>query len=338
MNFPIVPEQASSFALEYDALFYVITGLTVFFTLFVFVMCMALIIKYRRGSNADRSNPMHHNTLIEVTWSFISLVLGLGIFTWGAKIYMEMREAPDDAMEIFVIGKRWMWHMQHSNGVRENNELHIPIGVPVKLTMISQDVTHAFYVPQFRTQFHVVPGRYTTMWFKATKTGRFNLFCNMHCGTQHSEMGGYVYVLPQNEWAEWMKNGGNRFKAAPKSLAEAGKNLYDEFNCASCHGERDGNRAPSLYGLMGRKREFTDGSSVVADTDYIRQSILKPEGRIVKGYRNLMQPYNFSEEQILSLAEYINTLGSPMPAGTSATAPANPTAMNATPITGAPTR
>lgn len=319
MNFPIRPEQASNFAVEYDALFFLITALTVIFTLMVFVMCMYLILKYRRGAGRpeDRANPMHHNTLIEVTWSFIALFLGLGIFAWGAKMFMEMREVPDDAMEIFVIGKRWMWHVQHVNGVRENNELHVPVGKPVKLTMISQDVVHAFYIPQFRVQYHVVPGRYTTMWFTATKPGRYNLFCSMHCGTQHSEMGGYVYALEQEAFSQWLENGGNRFKATPKSMVEAGKRLYESFNCSSCHGTMDDKRAPSLYGLFGRRRNFADGSSAIADIEYIRQSLIAPEARIVKGYRSMMQPYNFTEEQILNLTEYIKTLGSPVqPQGT----------------------
>lgn len=314
MNFPVQPEQASNFAVQYDTLFFIITALTVLFTGLVFALCLGLIIKYKRGNGKpeDRRNPMHHNIFIELTSSGVSLVLGMVIFVWGAKMYIEMRQPPKNAMEIFVIGKRWMWHAQHDNGVRENNELHVPVGTPVKLTMISQDVIHSFYIPQFRVQFMVVPGRYTNMWFTPTKPGRFNLFCAMHCGTQHSEMGGYVYALEPAEFSKWKENGGNRFKPKPDIPALAGKQLYEDFMCSSCHGEKDGKRAPSLNGLVGRKRDFTDGSSMVADMDYIRQSLLAPDAKIVKGYRQMMQPYNFTEEQIIELIEYMKTLGSPV--------------------------
>ncbi len=331
MNFPVQPEQASNFALEYDALFFLITILTVIFTVFVFVMCMWLIIKYKRGKGTpeDRQNPMHHNTFIEVGWSLLSLFLGLGIFGWSTKIFMEMREIPSNAMEIFVVGERWMWHVQHDTGVRENNELHVPVGIPVKLTMISQDVMHGFYIPQFRVQYHVVPGRYTTMWFTATKPGRYNIFCSMHCGTQHSEMGGYVYALEPAEFNRWKAAGGNRFKPVAEMPAARGKGIYESYLCSSCHGEVDGKRAPSLNGLVGRKREFADGSSAVADMDYIRQSLLNPDARVVKGYRQLMQPYNFSEEQIMDLIEYIKTLGTGAAPVAPATSPAT-TMTNAT--------
>lgn len=331
MNFPIHPEQASNFAMEYDSLFFLITALTVLFTALVFLMCMVLIVKYRRGAGKpeDRRNPMHHNIIIELTSSGVSLVLGLFIFVWGAKMYLEMRQMPKDAMEIFIIGKRWMWHAQHDTGVRENNELHVPVGTNVKLTMISQDVIHSFYIPQFRVQYMVVPGRYTTMWFKPTKAGRFNLFCAMHCGTQHSEMGGYVYALEPAEFAKWKESGGNRFKPKPEVPAMAGKQLYEDFMCSSCHVEKDGKRAPSLYGLYGRKREFTDGTSAIADMDYIRQALLAPEAKINKGYLSMMQPYNFTEEQILEIIEYIKTLGSPV----APTTPTTTTTMTQNPTT-----
>lgn len=323
MNFPFAPEQASNFAVEYDTLFYFITGFTILTTLFVFLLCLGLIIKYKRGSGKpeDRSNPMHHNTVIELASSGGFLAIGLFIFFWGARMYLDMRQPPANAMEINVIGKRWMWHAQHDNGVRENNELHVPVGVPVKLTMISQDVIHSFYIPQFRVQYMVVPGRYTQMWFTPTKPGKYNLFCAMHCGTQHSEMGGYVYALEPSEFAKWKEAGGDRFRPKPELPAAAGKQLYEDFMCGSCHTEQDNKRAPSLYGLYGRERQFTDGSSVVADHDYIRQSLLAPEGKITKGYKSMMQPYAFTEEQILELIEYIKTLGTP-------TAPVTPAATN----------
>lgn len=311
MDFPIAPEQASNFAREYDALFYLITGLTVVFSLMVLVMCVYAVVKYRRGRPADRKNPTTHNLYIEGGWSAVSLGLGLFVFAWGAKIFIEMREVPDDAMEIFVIGKRWMWHVQHTNGVRENNELHVPVGQPVKLTIISQDVVHGFYIPQFRVQYHAVPGRYTSMWFTATKAGRYNLWCTIHCGTQHSEMGGYVYAMEPSEFSKWLKWGGNRFKPVPVTMADAGKRLWEEQNCASCHGTVDSKRAPSLNGVVGAKRVMNDGTIVTADRAYLRESILYPEARLRKGYLAAMPNYSgqLTEEQVNQLIEYIRTMG-----------------------------
>lgn len=309
MNFPYRPEQASNFAMDYDALFFTISALTAIFTLMVMVLCIWLISKYKRGKDADRSNPVHHNTMIELVWSLISLVLGMGIFTWGTKLFIEMRQPPANAMEIFVVGKRWMWHIQHANGIRENNELHVPVGQPVKLTMISQDVIHAFYIPQFRVQYHVVPGRYTMLWFTATKAGKYNLFCSMHCGTQHSEMGGYVYAMERPDWQRWLASGGNRYKPVPETMVAAGEQLYKDFSCSNCHKDVDDMRAPSLNGLFGRKRTFNDGTSMIADQEYIRQSLLNPGLNVVKGYNVTMQPYTFSEEQILAIGEYLRTKG-----------------------------
>jgi cytochrome c oxidase subunit II len=323
---PIAPEQASSFAMPFDVLFYTISILVVVFTLLVLVMVLYLVKKYKRGNGRieDRANPMHHNTALEAVLAGIPLLLGLGIFGWGTHLYVEMRTIPKDAMEIFVIGKRWMWHIQHTNGIRENNELHVPVGVPVKLTMISQDVVHAFYVPQFRAQYHVVPGRYTTLWFKATKEGKFNLFCAMHCGTQHSEMGGYVYALSPTAWAKWMANGGNRFKPVPESLSAAGKAIFTDFSCGNCHGAVDSKKGPSLNGIYGSKRIMSDGSTVIADFEYLRQSILDPESRTVRGYLNSMRSYkeNLSEEKVMHLVEYLKTLGSAAPVIESQATPA----------------
>lgn len=311
MNFPFLPEQASNFAREYDALFWLITILTIVFTIMVFVMVMYAVVKYRRGRAVDRTNPLLHDMRIEGGWSAISLVLGMVVFFWGAKIFVEMREVPQNAMEIFVIGKRWMWHIQHSNGVRENNELHVPVGVPVKLTIISQDVVHGFYIPQFRVQYHAVPGRYTSMWFTATKPGRYNLFCTIHCGTQHSEMGGYVYALPQKEFSDWLKWGGNRFKPTPVNMADAGKRLWDENNCGSCHKPEDSLRAPTINGIYGTKRTMNDGSVITADRAYLRESILYSQARIRKGFLASMPDYagQFNEEQVNQIIEYLKSTG-----------------------------
>ncbi|MBL8087348.1 MAG: cytochrome c oxidase subunit II [Chthonomonas sp.] len=331
------PEKASNFAGPHDALFYTISALAAVFTLIVGVMVIYFVAKYRRGTHVDRSNPVHDNHKLEMIFLGIPTLLGLGIFAWSSKIYLDMRTPPKDAYEIFVIGKQWMWHVQHPNGVRENNEIHLPIGRPVKVTMISQDVIHGFYLPEMRVQYHVVPGRYTQLWFEPTKTGKFHLFCTIHCGTQHSEMGGYVYVNSQREFDEWLASGGNRFNPKPKTIVEQGKYYYDEFNCGSCHGPNNTSDGPSLVGIYNTRREFENGTSGTVDQNYIRESIINPYGRITKGYDTSMPVYEYkkqiSEEQLLAIVEYIRSMtpgaaavpasaGNPTPAG--AATPAQP--------------
>jgi cytochrome c oxidase subunit 2 len=245
---------------------------------------------------------------MEFWWVLVPTILGLATFFWSTKLFVDMRTPPKDAKEIFVVGKQWMWHVQHSNGVRENNTLHVPVGKPVKLTLISQDVLHAFYIPAFRTQIHVVPGRYTTMWFTATKAGEYHLFCGMYCGTQHSEMGGKVVALEPREYAAWIANGGNT--VPPMTMAQAGKRVWDRVACGNCHGPNDTVRAPSLVGIFGKKRSFTDGTSLIADDTYIRESIVRPGNHITQGYGdNTMLPYQdtLTEEELLNLLAYIKT-------------------------------
>lgn len=310
-NFPVTPPQASEQSVGYDAIFYVILALTVFFTVVVMALVLFFSIKYRVGSKANRDRPQHENLKIEIAWSLPPLLLGLVIFAWGAVAFVNGRRPPANALEIFVVGKQWMWHVQHTNGVRENNTLHVPLGVPIKITMISQDVLHALYLPAFRVQRHVEPGQYTQMWFTPTKTGRYYMFCAMHCGTQHSEMGGYVYVMPQNEYAQWLANGGTNVAPPERTMAASGHRLYKQLNCGSCHGEKDTEKGPSIYGLPGKIRKFSSGATMVADDAYLRNSILNPYDHVVTGYINTMPAYKgqLTEEQILNLIAYMKTLG-----------------------------
>jgi cytochrome c oxidase subunit 2 len=309
-QFPLMPEQASKHAYDYDFLFWTITGLTVFFTIIVVLIVLYMVSKYRTGSKASRKGQMDSHLGLELTWTAIPLVLAIGIFFWATWGFMKQREMPEDATEIFVIGKQWMWHIQHMNGIRENNELHVPVNTPIKLTMISQDVLHAMYLPEMRTQYHVVPGRYTALHFTPTKIGEYKMLCAMHCGTQHSEMVGKVFVMSEKDYAEWLERGGNRFKHV-ESMVEAGHDLFTTKGCGNCHTDADNERAPSLYGLIGRTRRFTNGSSAVADEGYVRESILEPYDRITQGYINTMTAYKgqLTEEQVLQIVEYIKSLG-----------------------------
>jgi cytochrome c oxidase subunit 2 len=285
-------------------------ALTIIFTVMVGIGVIYFVIKYKRGSDADRSRPIYEDARLETAWSVIPLILALIMFYFGTKLFITMRVPPADAQEIFVIGKQWMWHVQHSNGVRENNTLHVPAGKPFKLTMISQDVIHAFYIPAFRAQMHVVPGRYTTMWFTPTQPGKYHLFCSMYCGTQHSEMGGTVVVMEPREWANWIENGGQ--SQATLTLEQSGERLYKQLACNNCHGAEDNMRAPSLYGIWGKKRTLTGGRSAIADQSYLRESILRPHNKITNGYSNTMPVYDgqINEEDVLKLMAYIKVIGS----------------------------
>ncbi|AIE85556.1 cytochrome c oxidase subunit II [Fimbriimonas ginsengisoli] len=308
-NFPLAPPSASNFAGEHDLVFYALCLLSLFFLVIVTVGIIAFSIRYRAGNKVDRSRPMYENLKIELTLTFVPLILGIGMFWLGARVFVEMRTPPKDAQEIFVVGKQWMWHIQHGNGVRENNTLHVPVGKPVKLTMISQDVIHGLYIPAFRVQMHVVPGRYTSLWFTATKAGEYHLFCSMYCGTQHSEMGGKVVAMEAGEYAKWLANGG--MSVAPMSMEQAGQKIYNKVGCNNCHGETSTPRAPTLMGIYNTKRTFTDGSSLVANEEYLRESILRPYNHLTQGYDETMPAYDgqLTEGDVLNLIAYIKAMG-----------------------------
>lgn len=309
LNFPLAPPQASSFAAEHDAIFYVLVLLTLVFTSLVMLALVFLVIRYREGTKASRLNPSFGDLRLESAWSIIPLLLGVVMFFFSANLFIKMRTMPKDATEIYMIGKQWMWHAQHPNGVRENNTLHVPIGRPVKLTMISQDVIHAVYIPAFRVQYHVVPGRYSQMWFTPTQEGEYHLFCGMYCGTQHSEMGGRVIAMQPAAYAEWLANNGQ--KTPPMTMVQAGKAKFEKIGCANCHGGADSIRAPSLVGLLGKPRQFSNAAEIKADEAYIRESILRPYNRLNKGYGQTMPAYEgqVTEEDVLNMITYIKSLG-----------------------------
>ncbi len=316
-NFPFNPPAASNFASEMDTLFYSILILSVFFAVVTFFFVLYFAFKYRAGSSADRSSPVYENMKMEIVWIIVPTILAIIFFVWGAKVYADTRIPPKDAKEIYVVGKQWMWHIQHPNGVRENNTLHVPIDTDIKLTMIAQDVIHDFYIPAFRTQFMVVPGRYTQMWFRPTMIGKYHLFCNMYCGAQHSEMGGTVIVMSKRDYAEWLANNGStRQNLTPE---QAGEKLFTKIGCGNCHGPADlPPRAPSLHGLYNQPREMDNGQKFLADETYIRESILRPSEKVRKGYMNTMPVYDkqLSEEEIMSLIAYIKAGANPaLPAG-----------------------
>ncbi len=308
-NFPLAPVQASSMASRYDMLYWITTALTVIFTVIVLALLVFFTVRYRRGTKADRSNPKNEHLLLEISWSALPGLIGIVVFFGGAKLFIDVRTPPKDFMDVYVIGKQWMWQIQHADGVRENDQLHLPVGKAVRCTMISQDVIHAFYIPEFRVQYHVVPGRYTQMFFTPNKIGTYHIYCGQYCGTQHSEMVGTVTVMSQNDFGKWLHNGGEQ--KSFQTPEEMGAELFNKrLLCNNCHTDRDTERGPTLMGIAGKSRKFTDGTSAVADIAYIRESILRPYDHLTAGYDKTMPEYmgQLSEEQILNLMAYIGSL------------------------------
>jgi cytochrome c oxidase subunit II len=310
---PLSPEQASNFAPHVDNLMLFITLICLFFAAGVTVAIVVFFFKYHRKKTNDVGVPIHGNMLLEAAWMIVPLVLAMAMFGWGAVVYVDYRRAPQDTLDIYVIGKQWMWKTQQPNGLKEINELHVPVGRNVRLILASEDVIHDFYVPAFRVKMDVVPGHYNTMWFRPTKPGRFHFFCSQYCGTNHAIMGGWVTVMEPAEYAAWL-SGTSGSQGNP---VVAGEKLFTEKACNTCHVGAGVGRAPSLNGVYGAKILLADGSTVIADEAYIRESMLQPNAKIVAGYQPVMPTFQgqLTEEQILALTAYIKSLQSqPVPA------------------------
>jgi cytochrome c oxidase subunit 2 len=294
---------------------------TLFFAVLVTVLIIFAAFKFRRRSEKEVGDDVHGNNVLEVGWTLIPTIIAIGIFAWGAAIYVNYRIAPKDTLDIYVVGKQWMWKLQQPNGRKEINELHIPVNRNVKLIMGSEDVIHDFYVPAFRVKMDVVPGRYNTMWFRPIKTGKYHFFCSQYCGTNHAVMGGWVTVMDPAEYAAWLSG-----ESGDVNPAAAGERLFTQFACNTCHLANGTGRAPSLNGVFGANVLLADGSTVVADEAYIRESILQPKAKIVAGYQPVMPTFQglVTEEQILNLTAYIKSLQSqPVPAKGAGIAPSS---------------
>jgi cytochrome c oxidase subunit 2 len=307
----LFPEQASTFAPEVDHLLYFLLIVAVFFTLLIFGAIFYFAVRYRRRSEQELPHVIHGGMALEIVWSVIPFGLTMIMFGWGASVFVRESRPPDDAININVVGKQWMWKVQHMEGQREINELHIPLGRPVKLTLTSEDVIHSFFVPAFRTKQDAVPGRYSTSWFKPTKAGKYHLFCAEYCGTNHSGMIGWIYVMEPRDYEDWLTGG-----AASGSLADNGHKLFLNLACGNCHKDDGSGRCPTLVGLFGRNVQLTGGGTVKADEGYIRESILQPSAKVVNGYQPIMPTFQglVSEEDVLQLVEYVKSLN-PKPAG-----------------------
>ena len=292
-------------AARVDALYFFLIGLSLFFSLLIAGSIVYCAVKYRRRSRDAVGARIHGGMILEITWTAIPLLITLVIFVWGSSVYFAIARPPDETLNIYVVGKQWMWKFQHLDGQREINELHVPVGRAVKLIATSEDVIHDFFVPAFRVKADVVPGRYVNIWFQPTKPGRYHLFCAEYCGTRHSGMIGEVVVMDPTEYQTWLSGG-----APEGSLASAGAKLFADLACNTCHRPDAQGRGPVLDGLFGKTVTLQNGETITADEAYIRESILTPSAKITAGFQPIMPTFQglVTEDQLLQLVEYVKSL------------------------------
>ena len=302
---PLFPEAASTIAEGVDNLYLFLVVLSGILSVGIFLTIFYFAIRYRRQDPNEVPKPIHGSLKLEIFWSVTPFLVTMVVFVWGTTIYFRNYDPPPGAMEIFVVGKQWMWKIQHPEGQREINELHVPLGRAVKLTLTTEDVIHSFYIPAFRVKMDAVPGRYTGLWFEATRPGRYHLFCAEYCGNQHSGMVGWVFVLDQPDYEAWL-SGSSR----GQSMSEAGAELFHRLGCFNCHGADIPGRGPVLESVFGSPVQLQDGRKVVADEAYLRESILNPGAKIVAGYRTRMPTFagQVNEEQLMQIIAYIKSL------------------------------
>ena len=318
-NFPLWPDRASTAAGNVDALYIFLIIVSGLMTLLVFTCVIYFAARYRRRQGVQ-AEQIDGSTPLELTWSIIPLFVFLAIFGWGAVVYFHGRTPPRDSTEVYVVAKQWMWKLEHAEGQREINELHVPVGRDVKLIMTSQDVIHSFYVPAFRMKQDVLPGRYTVAWFRAIKPGAYHLFCAEYCGTQHSGMIGSIVVMEPAQYEAWMSGG----TGGP--LSATGEKIFAELGCVTCHRSDSQGRGPNLQGVFGRPVSLEDGRTVTADENYIRECILDPGAKRVKGFQPIMPTFQglVSEEQLNALVAYVKSLSQPAAGGVKAASAAVP--------------
>jgi len=303
---PLMPESASTLSGDVDALYFYLSGVTLFFTLLIGGAIIFFVIRYRRRNVSEIPRPIEGSTKLETLWSVIPLLIAMSFFFWGASVFYRQYRPPTNALEVYVVGKQWMWKFQHPTGQREINELHVPVGRKIKLIMTTEDVIHDVFVPAFRIKADVVPGKYTTQWFEATKPGRYHFFCAEYCGMNHSGMGGWVVVMEPTDFENWLSGNANQM-----SPAAAGQQMFESLGCASCHGANgEGGRGPSLLGLFNSNVTLNNGQTARADEAYLRESIINPQAKIVNGFSPIMPSFQgqVNEEQLLQVVAYIKSL------------------------------
>ena len=302
----LFPAEASGIAPYVDALYFFLVAMTIVGTTLVATLLLVFSIRYRREKNPVATQ-IEGSTLLEATWTIIPLAIFLLTFVWGALLYFRIYDPPVNAMNIYIVGKQWMWKAEHPGGQHEIDSLHVPMGKPIQLTMISQDVFHSFSIPDFRIKREVIPGRYSTVWFEATQVGTYHLFCTQYCGTQHAGMIGEVTVLTPADYKKWLDQSNSG-----QSLAQNGERLFASMGCNSCHNGTAAARGPSLAGVYGSRLTLTDGRQILVDDAYLRDAILNPSEHVTAGFAPIMPTYQgqISEDGLIDLVEYIKGLDS----------------------------
>ncbi|HEX6178283.1 MAG TPA: cytochrome c oxidase subunit II [Thermoanaerobaculia bacterium] len=308
-DFPLFPDQASSAAASVDTLYIFLVLLTGGVSVLIWVAVFYFAIKYRRRPDNELAEEIEPPAALEMTWIVLPTIIFIGIFAWGAWLYFHMQRPPDDALDIYATGRQWMWKFQHPSGQREINSLHVPVNRPVRITMASEDVVHSLWFPSFRVKRDVLPSRYSMLWFQATKTGRFHIFCAEYCGTEHSGMIGTVTVMEPTAYQQWLAGG------TEGSLAQQGEIAFQKFACNTCHTGDSTARGPVLAGVAGSSVMLSDGRVVTADDNYIRESILNPQAKVKQGFQPIMPTFQgqTSEEDLIKLLAYIKSLAPPQP-------------------------
>jgi cytochrome c oxidase subunit II len=326
---PLFPDQASTMAPRVDALYFFLLAIAAFFTVLIAGLIVYYAWRYRRRTPDEIGVSIHGGLALELTWTIIPALITVVLFVWGSSVFFAQQRPPDETINVYVVGKQWMWKFQHLDGQREINELHVPVGRAVKLIMTSEDVIHDFFVPAFRVKADVLPGRYTSIWFEATKPGRYHLFCAEYCGTRHSGMTGEVVVMDPAEYQTWLSGG-----VGEGSLASAGEKLFADLACNTCHRPDSQGRGPVLDGLFGKTVTLQNGENVVFDEAYVRESILNPTAKVVAGFQPIMPTFQglVSEEQLLQLIEYVKSLRARTEVPTARPATPGPAAGENTPV------
>jgi cytochrome c oxidase subunit 2 len=306
-GFSLFPTQASTLAPEVDNLYLGVISITAFFAIGVVVCVTYFAIKYRDRTGNKVGAPITGSVPLELGWSLIPFFIAIGIFVWASVVFFHIVRAPDQTLEIYSTGKRWMWRFQHIDGQREINELHVPVGRAVRVVFTSEDVLHDLFIPAFRVKADAIPGRYSAIWFEATKVGEYHLFCAEYCGTNHSGMIGTVYVMEQADYQAWLSGGG---ATAGGTMPQRGEALFTELACVTCHLPDGTGRGPSLVGLYGSQVTLDSGEVVTADESYLRESILTSQARTVKGSERIMPTFQglITEDGVASLIEYIKSM------------------------------
>lgn len=304
-GFALLPEQASTIASRVDNLYFFIIAVTAFFAVLVSIVVIVFAVKYRTNDPLAVGQHIHGSIPLELGWSIVPFIISIVIFAWAADVFFEIQRPPDQTLEIYATGKRWMWKFQHIDGQNEINELHVPVDRAVKVTFTSEDVLHSLYFPAFRVKADAIPGRYSTVWFNATKVGEYHLFCAEYCGTRHSGMIGRVVVMEPAAYQAWLTG-----TLGTGSLSQRGEQLFNDLACNTCHRIDGSGRGPSLVAKFGTPEELTNGTRVAIDESYVRESILNPQAKLVAGYGPLMPTFQglVSEENVMALVAYVKSL------------------------------